>query len=202
VFGESTDDALCETEIADPPTFRYSTRTSCDLAESFGSHAGQFWLKYINMKSYQVTPEVAGFSSKRMLLRGLLSGGLFGAIQVIGRFLWPSLFSDPLLTVVGSAVIFGFLFWALDTRQFNYKVLVSDDCITVVRSRYQRSVRKNEVKTVTESDGNVLLPPSMRISKYGWFGTFFWGGIWIPKALPECAAIRDLALSWKDSTTV
>jgi len=153
------------------------------------------------MKSYQVTPELAGFSSKRILLRGLLSGGLFGALEVIGRFLWPFL-SEPLLGVIISAVIFGFLFVVLDTRQFNYKVLVSDDCITVVHSRYQRLVRKNEVKTVTESDGNILLPPSLRISKYGWFGTFLWGEIWIPKALPECAAIRDLALSWKDPTKV
>jgi hypothetical protein len=154
------------------------------------------------MKSYQITPELVGFSNKRLLLRGLLSGGLFGAFQVIGRFLWPRLFSDPLLTVVMSAVMFGFLSWVLATGQFNYKVLVSDDCITVVRSRYQRSVRKSEVRTVIESNGNVLRPPSLRISKYGWFGTFLWGEIWIPKALPECAAIRDLALSWKDPTKV
>ena len=154
------------------------------------------------MKSYQVTPEVAGFYGKRRLLRGLLSAGLFGAIAAIGRFLWPSLFSGPLLGVVISAIIFGFLGAVFDTRKFNYKVFVSDDCITVVHSWYQRSVRKNEVKMVTESEGNVLLPPSLRISKYGWFGTWLWGGIWIPKALPECAAIRDLALSWKDLSKV
>jgi hypothetical protein len=163
---------------------------------------GGFGIKKNAMKSYQVTPEVAGFSSKRRLLRGLVNGALFGAIEVIGRFLWPSLFSGPLLGVVISAVIVGFLFVVFDTRHFNYKVLVSDDCITVVHSRYQRSVRKNEVKTVTESEGNVLLPPSLRISKYGWFGTWLRGGIWIPKTLPECAAIRDLALSWKDPTKV
>lgn len=164
---------------------------------------GGFRIKKNVMKSYQVTPEVAGFSSKRMLLRGLLSGGLVGAIELIGHFVWPSLFSDPLLTVAGSAVIVGFLeVVVFETRRFDYKVLVSDDCITVVRSRYQRSIRKNEVKTVTESDGNVLLPPSLRISKYGWFGTWLWGGIWIPKTLPECGAIRDLPLSWKDPTKV
>ena len=163
---------------------------------------GGFSIKKNIMKSYQVTPEVAGFSSKRRLLRGLLSAGLFGAIEVIGRFVWPSLFSGPLFGVVISAIIVGFLVVAFDTRKFNYKVFVSDDCITVVRSRYQRSVRKNEVKTVTESSGNVLLPPSLHISKYGWFGTWFWGSIWIPKGLPECAAIRDLALSWKDPTKV
>ena len=154
------------------------------------------------MESYQITPELVGFSSKRLLLRGLFSGGLLGAIGVTGHFLWPSLFSDPLLTDFGSAVIFGFLSVVLDTRQFNYKVLVSDDGITTMGSWHRRSIRKNEVKTVTESDGNVLMPPSLRISKYGWFGTWLWGSVWIPKALPECAAIRDLALSWKDPTRV
>jgi len=176
--------------------------TSQDLAESFGSRVGLFWYKKNAVESYQVTPELAGFSGKRKLLRGLLSAGLFGAIGVIWRFLWPSLFSGPLLWVVITAVIFGILGVLFDTRKFNYKVFVSDDCITAAHSRYQRSVRKNEVKTVTESDGNVLLPPSLRISKYGRFGTWVWGGIWIPKALPECAAIRDLALSWKDPTKV
>jgi hypothetical protein len=163
---------------------------------------GGFGIKRKDMRTYQVTPQVAGFSAKRRLLRGLLSGGLFGAIEVIGRLLWPSMFSGPLVGFIFSAIIVAFLSMAFDARKFNYEVLVSDDCITTVRSRYQRSVRKNEVKMVTESEGNVLLAPSLRISKYGWFGTWLWGGIWIPKALPECTAIRDLALSWKESTKV
>jgi hypothetical protein len=163
---------------------------------------GGFGIEREAMQGYQVTPGVAGLSGKRRLLRGLLSGGLFGAIEVIGHFLWPSLFSGPLAEFFISAIIFAFVSMAFDARKFNYKVLVSDDCITTVHSRYQRSVRKNEVKMVTESEGSVLLPPSLRISKYGWFRTWLWGGIWIPKALPECTAIRDLALSWKDSAKV
>jgi hypothetical protein len=154
------------------------------------------------VKDYQVTPEVAGFSGKRRVLRGLLNGGLFGAIEVTGHFLWPFMFSGPLLGFLISAIIFAFVSVAFDTRRFNYKVFVSDDCITTVRAGYQRSVRKDEVKMVAESQGNVLFAPSVRISKYGWFGTWLWGGIWIPKALPECPAIRDLALSWKASTKV
>jgi hypothetical protein len=161
----------------------------------------QSWYKKA-VKVYQVTSELAGFSAKRRLLRGLLSGGLFGAIEVIGHFLWPFLFSGPPLGFFIDAIIVAVLSMVFDMRKFDYKVFVSDDCITTVRYRYQRSVRKNEVKTVTESDGNVLLAPSLRISKYGWIGTWLWGGIWIPKALPEYTAIRDLALSWKDSTKV
>ncbi len=154
------------------------------------------------VKVYQVTPELAGFSSKRILLRGLLSGGLFGVIEVIGHFLWPSLYSGRLVDFFISVIIFAGVTMAFDMRKFDYKVFVSDDCITTGRNRYQRSVRKNEVKTVTECDGNVLLAPSLRISKYGWFGTWLWGGIWIPKALPEHTSIRDLALSWIDSTKI
>jgi hypothetical protein len=154
------------------------------------------------MKVYQVTPEMVGFSGKRRVLSGLLSGGLFGAIEVICHFLWPSLFSGTPLSFFISAIIFAFLSMAFDARKFDYKVFVSDDSITTVRFRYQRSVRKNEVKTVIESEGNVLFAPSLRISKYGWFGTWLWGEIRIPKALPECTAIRELALSWKDSTKV
>jgi hypothetical protein len=154
------------------------------------------------MTVYQVTPEMAGFSGKRRVLSGLLSGGLFGVFGVIGHFLWPSFFSGTLIDFFISAIIVAFLSIAFDARKFDYKVFVSDDSITTVRFRRHRSVRKNEVKMVIESEGNVLFAPSLRISKYGWFGTWFWGGIWIPKALPECTAIRDLALSWKDSTKV
>src|ERR1700690_2941564 len=124
---------------------------------------------------------MAGFSGKRRVLHGLLSGGLFGAIEVIGHFLWPSLFSGPLSGFFISAIIFALLSMAFGVRKFDYKVFVSDDSITTVRSRYQRSVRKNEVKMVIESEGNVWFAPSLRISKYGRFGTWFWGGIWIPK---------------------
>lgn len=100
------------------------------------------------MQGYQVTPEVAGLSGKRRLLRGLLSGGLFGVIEVIGHFLWHSLFLGPLAGFFISAIIVAFLTLAFDARKFTYKVFVSDDCITTVHSKYQRSVRKNEFKTL------------------------------------------------------
>lgn len=154
------------------------------------------------MKTYQVTSELAGFSRKRKVLRGLLMGGLLAATDMMLGALWPSSMSSghPLEGIIGaviSGIIFAFVSVALIKRNLNYRVVVSDDYITAVHSRYERSVRKNEVKTVAESDGNVLTAPSLRISKYGRFGTWFWGGIWIPRALPEYEYVRNLALSWK-----
>jgi len=154
------------------------------------------------MNSYQVTPEMVGFSGKRLLLGSLLGGGVYAIIYVIGRFVWHSLFSDPLSTVIPTGVIVGFALVFLDAIKFDYKVLVSDDCITVVHTWYRRSIRKDEMKTVTESHGNFLRPGLLGISKYGRFGTWLRGEIVIPKALPEYAAIRDLAMSWKESAKV
>jgi len=105
--------------------------------------------------------------------------------------------SVEFVEAVLGGVIFAFFFDALMRRNLDYKVVVSDDCITAVHPRYKRSVQKSEVKTVAESDGNVLAAPSLRISKYGRLGTWFWGGIWIPKALPEYEYLRNLALTWK-----
>jgi hypothetical protein len=154
------------------------------------------------VKTYQVTSELAGFSRKRKVLRGLLMGGLLAATDMMLGALWPYWTSSghPLENIIGaviSGIIFGFVSVALIKRNLNYRVVVSDDYITAVYPRYKRSVRKNEVKTVAESDGNVLTAPSLRISKYGPFGTWFWGGIWIPRALPEYEYVRNLALSWK-----
>jgi hypothetical protein len=154
------------------------------------------------MQTYHVSCEIAGFSRKRKLLRGLLVAGLYVVLNMAFSLLWPSWMSSrnvsgEFVEAVLGGVIFAFLFVALMKRNLDYKVVVSDDCITAVHPKYKRSVRKSEVKTVAESDGNILAAPSLRISKYGRLGTWFLGGIWIPRALPEYEYLRNLALSWK-----
>lgn len=155
------------------------------------------------MKTYHVTPELAGFSGNRKVLRGLLMGGLWVAAEITLNSLGPSWLSSGHPDIVGviiSAPIFAILSVALIKRNLNYKVVVSEDSITAVHPMYKKSVRRSEVKTVAESEGNVLTAPSLRISKYGRFGTWFWGYIWIPKALPEYDSIKNLALSWQGFT--
>ena len=146
-----------------------------------------------------ITPGTAGFSRKRLWLTGVFNAGMYGAFGVMGHLLWPAAFSDKPLDSIGIGVIFGFLMMVSDTQHYTFKVSVSDDCIIAAYSLHNRSIRKNEVKTVTESDGNIFFPPFLRISKYGSFGTRLWGGIQIPKALPEYTVIRELVLGWKNS---
>jgi hypothetical protein len=152
------------------------------------------------VKTYYVKAEQAGFSRKRRLLRGLLSGGLFGALNWIFNAFGPWISSGHgrVGEAVLSGAIFAFVYVATFNRTFNYKLVVSDDCITAIHPGYKRSVQKNELKRVAESNGNIWTAPSLRISKFGRFGTWFWGGIRIPKSLSEYESVRALALSWKN----
>jgi hypothetical protein len=162
------------------------------------------------VNTYQVTSELAGFSVKRQLLRGFFTAGLSAASEIITNMLWPSMASghvledvlEDIIAVGISSIIFAFWFVKFTKRNLNYRVVISDDCITAVHPLYERSVRRNEVKTVVESSGSFWTAPSLRISKYGRLGTWFWGGIWIPRALPEYDSVKNLALSWQGSTQV
>src|ERR1700688_3033905 len=131
----------------------------------------------------------------------LMAGVLFAAMQMLLSILWP--FSAPthwpgdfIRPIIGG-VIFGPLFVLLMRRMLTYKVDVSADCITSTRSGFRRSVRRGEAKTITETSGSALVAPALRISKHGRLGTWFWGCIWIPKAVPEYEYVRDLVISWK-----
>jgi thiamine transporter ThiT len=154
------------------------------------------------VKTYHVTPKLAGFNPKRSLLRMLVAGALFAALQMLLSILWPSStmpahrLEDSIRAVIGG-VIFGPLFILLMRRMFTYEVVVSADCITLHGFGFRRSVRREEAKTIIESSGSAFVAPALRISKHGRLGTWFWGCIWVPKAVPEYEYIRDLALGWK-----
>lgn len=99
-----------------------------------------------------------------------------------------------------SGAIFALLFVLVFMKRIlTYEVVVSEDRIAQLHDGFgfQRSVRKDEARTVAESNGGILSAPALRISKHGPLGTWFWGCIWIPKAVPEYEYVRDLALSWK-----
>lgn len=174
------------------------------------------------MPSYSVTSELAGHSRKpvRVLLRAgsfvLLSAGCLIAFQIPGWIISPfGIHSRPLWDIavgaicigVGAALGYEFRF---DKGYLPYTLVVSDDRITAVHASYEKSLRKDEIKTVTEikSNGfcsNVFYGGALRVSKHGRFGTRLfgigrWGSILIPKSLPQYESVRDLVLSWKVPT--
>ncbi len=160
----------------------------------------------VDVKTYDVTADLAGMSRKRKALRFFSLAGVFVAIEIALRRFWPSLSSGPLLEDLIQAVITGILFavgmTAFYKRNLSYTIVVTDDGIKAIHPWFERSVQKDRVKTVVETEGNALVVPSLRISKYGKFGTFLWGCVSIPKTLPDYESIRDLALSWKRTAEI
>lgn len=157
------------------------------------------------MQTYRVTPELAGMNAKRKLIIFLITAGVFVASQIAFEVLWPSSPSGHLLRHAIEAIVlgtaFGLIFSLRLSKQFaTYTVVVSDDCVTCAWDSWAvpvRSIRKDDTKTVVEIDGGILAEPGLRISKYGRFGTWFFGSIGIPKALPEYNYVRDLVFRWK-----
>lgn len=162
-------------------------------------------IKSKSVKTYRVTPELAGWNPRRKVIMFLIAAGVFVVFWLISEILWPSTPSGHLLhhsiegVVLGT--VCGLSFSLRLPRQLaTYTVVASDACVTCVWDSWflgRRSIRKDEAKTVVETNGGILAVPGLRISKYGRFGTWFLGCIWIPKALPEYNFLRDLAFSWR-----
>ena len=159
------------------------------------------------MQSYTVTPEMAGYGSKQMPKRILTI-----AIPIIATEIFVIKWNSHsgkhfelkgFVLAVVSGVVAALLaeLWEVG-RNYPYTLVVSDDCIKAVYPNREKSIRKNEIRSVTETDGNAFRVAGLEISKYGRFGTRLWGCISIPKALPEYESIRSLALSWRHPTSI
>jgi hypothetical protein len=158
------------------------------------------------MHSYTVTSEMAGYGSKQMPKRILvIAVSIVAGILIIqwrahsGEHLKLGSFVEPVIVGVVGALLTEL--WEV-ARNFPYTLVVSDDCIRVVYPNREKSFRKDEIKLITETEGNAFRVAGLKISKYGRFGTWFWGCILIPKALPEHESIRSLALSWRPTTRI
>ena len=156
----------------------------------------------MDQRTYHVTAEMAGFSWQRSMLRVVYLAGLAATSRFLFDFPWHgpgsrSIVSSVIHGVVTAAFLALFFFFAWLRPNMNYDLIVSDESISAVHPWFDRCVRKGEVRTVIEAAGNALTPPALRVSKFGRIGTFLWGCVWIPKALPEYETVKALAESWK-----
>lgn len=94
--------------------------------------------------------------------------------------------------------IFCAFFFTLATSGFRrYELRITDDSLTANYGYFQRTIRRDALRTVTEVQGSLLRPAALLLSKHGPFGTRMWGCIWIPRECAEYEQLRDLALCWK-----
>ena len=159
------------------------------------------------MQSYTVTAEMAGYGSKQMPKRILTIAAPIIAAEILA-IQWNAhsgehfKLANFVLAIV-SGVVAALLadLWEVG-RNYPYTLVVSDDCIKAVYPNREKSIRRNEIRTVAETGGNVFRVAGLEISKYGRFGTRLWGCILIPKALPEYESVRSVALSWRHPPSI
>ncbi|MGH9739908.1 MAG: hypothetical protein ACRD4X_15170 [Candidatus Acidiferrales bacterium] len=155
-------------------------------------------------KAYEIKPELAGYFNIPMRLLVLVGLGSAISLRLMIHYVWPSTVGAPntLSDLVNSAdfgLVFSWIAIFFVRKQSSCEILVSDDSIAVRRAFFTHRIRKSEMKTVVDTPGRFLSEPGLRILKDGGFGAWVWGGIWIPKALPDYEHIRNFALSWKNS---
>ncbi len=151
------------------------------------------------MKTYHITPELAGLNRKRKVILFLITAGAGAAFRLItssgssGHLLRNS------IEALVAAVFGGIISLRVSPRLTTYTVVVSDDCVTCAWDSWllpRRAIRKEQAKTIVETSAGILRAPGLRISKYGSVGTWFWGCVWIPKAIPEYEYARSLIFNW------
>ena len=79
----------------------------------------------------------------------------------------------------------------------DYNVTLDGDMIVTKSLGGFRKVHRGEIQTVIERHENFLRDGGLLLSEHGRFGTFMWGGIWIPRALPEYEYLKNVAEMWK-----
>src|SRR3984957_20879148 len=124
------------------------------------------------MQSYTVTSEMAGYGKKQMPKRILLIVVSIVAAEILiiqshahsGEHLKLGSFVEAVIIGVFGALLTEL--WEL-ARNFPYTLVVSDDCIRVVHPSREKSLRKNEIKSVKETEGTVSGSAGRRFSKLG-----------------------------------
>jgi hypothetical protein len=129
---------------------------------------------------------------------------LFGtAISVLFLALFDRWFFGRPLSLIDAAA-FGIFFsiWSFwsDTPRPAFDLEIDDDQIRLLRQgSVKQVVSKAQIHYVRERGGNFLRPPSILISQRGALGTFFLGGITVPKSSPDYEQIKRQALSWLEA---
>jgi hypothetical protein len=150
---------------------------------------------------YNVNLGVMRIPKRKRLEDFLVLLAICGSTYFAIEWLWPGhhgkekflgMIIQAVLWGLGMSVMFSF------KRGAEYQLVVDEDEEEISTKNFKsnsrlfsRTVRRGQIRTVVEKDKGLL------ISRHSRVGTFFWGGIWIPKQLADYEYLKRLVLSWK-----
>jgi hypothetical protein len=158
------------------------------------------------METFRVRRDADPAVRKQEAWRFLLAAGPYWAYLLLRELRWPSSYerSESLLERV-VWTFFESVFFALALQCVSwfgpktYEIAIDEHQITVIYGRFKRSVRRDQARTVSETQGGIFSSPGLTISKYGRFGTRMLGSVYVPKTLPQYEHIKNMVESWKAS---
>jgi hypothetical protein len=121
------------------------------------------------------------------------------AVELATRWRWPEHNeSDTVSQMFVQAIIWGLLMSIIFSfrKAPKYQIVVDDDEISTknfdsMNRLYSRSIHRGQVRTLIERKTGLL------VSRHNRFGTFLWGGVWVPKQLADYEYLKRLVSEWK-----
>jgi hypothetical protein len=152
---------------------------------------------------------------KQRSLSVLFMASAYFVAMFAWTFFWPTPFEarEGLSWMALKAAFIG-LFWGVgmtfwSERLPNRKLIVEDESITNVVEytgwmkwyKIRRTVSAGKVRTIREIKPRLGMPGGLAASERTGFGAWMWGGIYIPKTLPEYEQLKALVESWRTPGT-
>jgi hypothetical protein len=165
----------------------------------------------VAVETYVLEARKSKPSLKERALSILLFASMYFLIMLALNFFWFSPHVDQeSVSRIALRVVFISVFWGV-TMPFMPKtiprcnLLVEDNSITSVIEytgwmkwyKTRRTVSARNVHTMIEVVGKDGAPVGLSASDRTGWGARMWGGIYIPRALPEYEQLKALVESWK-----
>jgi hypothetical protein len=154
---------------------------------------------------YDVGASLLGSPKPKALVRFIklfvLWAPIYFLFYILIEWVWPG-YSER---VGVKRIVIQALIWACSMSLFfsfkkanEYQLCVDDEEIRATNFRennrlFARCVRRGQIRTIVENERGLL------ISGHGRIGTFFWGGVWIPKQVADYEYLKRLAVSWQEA---
>ena len=151
-------------------------------------------------------------SLRQRVLSVLLMATVYFLFMLAWKFFWPSPYEkqESVYSII-LEVAFISLFWGVGMTLFpkkipNCKLLVDDQSISNVLQysgwmkwySVRKTVTAGKVRTIREIKGKLGASSGLIASEQTDWKAWMWGGIFIPKTLPEYENLKALVESWQE----
>ena len=160
----------------------------------------QSYLVYsVLVEVYSVPADAQKTSRSRIFAQGLTAFAFCSTIYFLIDLYWKSSHETRSLSgslskaLIWSAFMTLFMVIRVSGNRIPCNITVDGDLIVQKGPGGFRKVHRGQIKTIQEWKKNFLRDGGLMLSDRGRFGVFMWGGVWIPRALPEYEHLKRVA---------